>query len=194
MQIGAVVVQLFTLFFSLNLFANYEDDFDAVQKRRPNLESKGTICEELAVLQLKKEYPHNEVYSGIVYGDRHGAVGELDLVVLDRNGSKAIVIGEVKCWKDFREGLSKAKEQRKRFFKTMSSAAPVEFFYLKDRDLKFTKNDFDSVSEFISIGPKGAKSLGYDVELEYSLEELMSMRVEIMRCQHKGQCLSPIRN
>lgn len=194
MGYGIFRIQLLILVSSLSLFASYKDDFDAVQKRRPNLESKGTICEELAVLQLKKEYPHNEVYSGIVYGDKHGAVGELDLVVLDRNGSKAIVIGEVKCWKDFREGLSKAREQRKRFFKTMSSAAPVEFFYLKDRSLKFTKDDFNSVSEFISVGPKGAKSLGYDDELNYSLEELMEMRVEIMRCQHRGQCLSPIRN
>lgn len=192
MRFGVIVVQLLIWGFSLNLYAGYEDDFDAVQRRRPNLESKGAICEELAVLQLKKEYPHNEVYSGIVYGDRHGAVGELDLVVLDRNGSKAIMIGEVKCWKDFREGLSKAREQRKRFFKTMSSSAPVEFFYLKDRSLKFTKNDFDSVTEFISVGPKGAKSLGYDIELDYSLEEIMDMRVEIMRCQHRGHCLSPV--
>lgn len=177
--------------FSTEGWAGYLEDFEAIKNNARNLEDKGAICEEVALYKLQQLYPDSFAVSGIAYSDKNGSIGELDVILFDKSSKKAFMIAEVKCWKDAKEGLRKARDQRSRFFDVLGSTKEIHFHYHRDRSLSFTKQNFRGVENFISIGQKGTKANGYDLELDYTLDELMKMRTEIMRCQYQGACAQP---
>lgn len=182
--------------FTFNSFAGLGEDFHALKNSGKNFEPIGTICEEVTQLRYSEKYPEPQyrVLTGIAYSDKEKTVGELDLIVFDNQTHNAILIGEVKCWANPKSGLKKAKEQRKRFLDNVKSSKALSFRWLSNPEEKFTKPQFNKASHFISVAQLGSKSKGFDVELEYTLSELMQLREDILRCQDSGECPKPARH
>jgi hypothetical protein len=193
---GGYMKKLFFVY--LALFANtaiagLSEDFHALKNSGRSHEATGTICEEVTKLRYQEQYPEPEyrVLTGIAYNDNERTLGELDLIVFDNSTHTAILIGEVKCWKDPKGGLKKAMDQRKRFLDNVKSSKALTFKWIDDPKEKFTKTQFNKTNNFISISQLGTKAKGFDVELEYTLKELMQLRTDIMLCQDSGECVKP---
>lgn len=182
-----------TLMLSASLaFASWEEDFELLKKIPRSYEDSGSICEEVARLQMQREYPkpQYDVVVGIAYGDVQHVIGELDVVIFDNNIQKVIKIGEVKCWKDVRGGLQKAREQRARFLKAVRQPKTTRFFSTSTKE-NFSAEKFQYVNEFFSMAQKGSVAQGFDREIEYTLQEMHNHRYEMIRCQNQGQCVRP---
>lgn len=179
--------------FSLPVFSAWEEDFEKLKNVERSFEDAGAICEEVAALDLREQYPapQFEVIVGIAYGDLKRTIGELDVVVLDLQKDKVVKIAEVKCWKDMKAGLQKARDQRNRFLRTLATDHQIYFEVLSESASDFDRKNFAGLKEFISIGPAGSKNAGYEQELEYTLRELHQMRSEMNRCQAWGDCARP---
>lgn len=188
MKLTALILSLLV---SLNIFAaNWAEDFEALKGIPRSYQDSGAICEEIARLDVQKKYPapQYKVEVGIAYGDNQRTIGELDVVVFDRN--QVILVGEVKCWKDLRGGLKKALDQRARFLKNLHSNKPLIFTSTSTHQ-RFSQNAFKDVQEFITIGQMGAVESGYDAELGYTLSELHGHTEDMIGCQNSGQCARP---
>lgn len=188
------------LMVSLTASADWASDFEKLKNHPRSYEDSGAICEEIARLDLEREFEsqfpdaHFEVLNGIGYADANGTLGELDVVVFEKNvetNQKHVVqIAEVKCWKDIKGGLEKAHEQRARFIKALRSAKELKFYSTSSAS-HFDRAAFAPNTQFITIGQKGAGANGYDRELQYELLELHRFRNEMVRCQFQGQCARP---
>lgn len=184
---------VFVSLLTLNSFAGLTEDYHALKNAGKDLSAIGSICEDVTQLRYIEQYPQPQyrVLTGIAYSDKDRTIGELDLIVFDTNTHNAILIGEVKCWKNPKGGLKKAKDQRQRFLTHVKSSKALTFKWLSDPKEKFTKTQFNKTNDFISIAQLGTKAKGFDVELEYTLDELMQLRTDIMQCQDSGECLKP---
>ncbi len=188
----AAFTALFALLLSFSAQADIHDDFQALKNVRKDYQAIGTICEEVARLQLSRLYqaPYYKVVTGIEYGNSGRTIGELDVIVFESRTGEAIKVAEVKCWKDMGAGLSKARKQRQRFIQALRSSQRL-YFWSSATHEQFDRDQFDSIQEFASIAQKGATHYGYDDELEYSLSELMTLRAMLMECQDRGECAHP---
>lgn len=195
------IMKFFALIFNLIValapafaFANLETDFQAIKNNGRSLVDIGSICEEVAQLDMKRKYNEDDytVLTSIAYSDLDGTVGELDIIVFEKATNTAILVGEVKCWKDMGAGLRKALSQRARFQRNVNSSKALTFSWLPNPSAyRLTKQQFNKVRTFTTIAQKGSRSAGYDMELEHSLEDLMELRSRIMQCQSKGECKRP---
>jgi hypothetical protein len=180
------------LFFSLVTFAGLDQDYLDLKDRGRNLQDTGAICEEVAILEKQREYGNQyTVISGIEYGDRYRTIGELDLIIFENRTNTAVLIGEVKCWKNMAAGLRKAKDQRQRFLQNVHSGKELFFRWKDNPQVRFTKQQLNKAERFISVAQRGSIAVGYDLELEHSLSELMQLRDKIMQCQTAGLCKKP---
>lgn len=184
------VTGLVAFLFPFLSFAGFYEDLDTLNHTPAKYEVIGTICEQVAKLRMEEAYqqPVYTVVTGIAYGDSSRTIGELDVVVFENHSHGAIKIAEVKCWNDMRGGLNKALDQRQRFLKTLGSRKGGLFFQSTDDGRHYDQGQFSGAKDFISIAQKGARNVGYDAELDYTLEELMRMRTMVMQCQKQGQC------
>lgn len=185
------------VFFSLMLawspvFAGWAEDFELLKDIPRSYEDSGAICEEVARLEIMREYPapQYDVLVGIAYGDQNRVIGELDIVIFDKNLNKVVSIGEVKCWKDVRGGLAKAREQRQRFIKTNNASRATRFVSTSTKEV-YPPELFEQVREFFSMAQKGSQSQGFDRELSYTLKEMHTYRYDMIQCQSQGQCARP---
>lgn len=170
-------------------FATIDDEFQALKNCGRNFEVVGTVCEEVARLQVARQYPADQytVLTGIAYGDNTRTIGELDVIVFENASGNAVKVSEVKCWKDLGAGLRKARDQRQRFLKTVRGGGRL-FFQSTDDHREYSHDQFRGVNNFTSMAQKGAKANGYEDELEYSLDELMGLRARMIQCQNSGEC------
>jgi len=189
MKLKAIVL---VLFYGACAFAGLAEDFEKIKNNGRDLEPTGAICEEIAQLRFSELYPapDYEVVTGIQYDDKDGTVGELDLIVFNKE-KIAEVIGEVKCWTNAKSGLKKAEDQRKRFQKNVNSPIALKFKWLSDPSRPLTKTQFNKAKKFIFIAQSGTIADGYDYELPYTLRELMHLRADILNCQAQGNCKKP---
>jgi hypothetical protein len=186
--------QTLSLTLSILLFAGFaqaslQDEMEALRDTPRSYVDTGAICEEVARLDVQKEFPKPQytVINGIAYSGENGTIGELDVVIFDNNTQKVIKIAEVKCWKDLKGGLKKARDQRQRFLSWNKSGKKLKFKSTSDGRV-FPQDQFDYVTEFVSIAQKGATRSGFDAELNYTLPELMQLRQMMMQCQSRGEC------
>lgn len=184
-----LVCILAVLFYAVCSFAGIPEDFEKIKDNGRDLEPTGAICEEIAQLRFSEMYPapEYEVVTGIQYSDEDGTVGELDLIVFNKE-KVAEVIGEVKCWTNAKSGLKKAEDQRKRFQKNVNSPKALQFKWLNDPSRKLTKTQFNKAKKFVFIAQSGTFADGYDYELPYTLAELMHLRADLLNCQAQGNC------
>lgn len=187
-----VVLTLSVLFLSSVCFATWEEDFQALKNRPRSYEDAGAICEELARIKFEKKFNNSnyEVVVGIEYADTQRTIGELDIVVFDRNESMVKYVAEVKCWKNMGGGLQKAREQRMRFLTNLNSKKPIYFQSTSTQEV-YDINQFKNIAAFTTLGQKGAVLNGYDDELEYELRDLHKYSMELIRCQDRGECVRP---
>lgn len=162
--------------------------FEKLRDSALNYEVVGVVCEQVARLELMKTYPESEyhIVNGIEYGDNTRTIGELDVIVFQKSTQKAVLVGEVKCWRDLKAALSKARNQRKRFQNSLSKN--IE---LHDHETDYDKSQFSNVQKYVAIAPKGATATGFEMDMENSLGELMELRDMLLRCQDAGQCAAP---
>lgn len=165
--------------------------FDVLKQHPADYEIVGQVCEETARLQLYNEYPSSkyQIAVGIEYSVDKRTVGELDVVVVEKATKKIPLIAEVKCWKDVKGGLSKAMDQRSRFIRTLNSKN-ITIVFLAHEGGAYKSEQFKN-AKFVSIAQLGASQKGFDVDLEYTLEELMSVREQLLQCQNRGECKKP---
>lgn len=187
----------FILSFSLLLsattaFADITQSFEKIRSHARHYRDPGAVCEEIARAEFSALYPapQYEVIVGVAYNLNGRTVGELDMVLMDKNTQKVSIVGEVKCYTNLKNGLTKAKQQRKRFLTHLGSGTPLEFINTSTGE-KYAYEQFQYVSSFISVSQKGGKAIGFDYELEHSLDEMSQLRDQIIHCQRANLCPLP---
>ena len=167
--------------------------FEALKNSGENYTVVGTICEQVARLDLIKTYPSDQydIINGIEYSDNDGVLGELDVTVLRKQDQKAVLVGEVKCWGNLGGAHNKALTQRQRFMNAIRSNLKLELNCHDARPCHFNETNFKGLEKFITISQDGGEKFGFDMTLGYSLEEMMSLRKRLMDCQAAGSCVRP---
>lgn len=190
----SLVSGLFSFFFITSAVASLHEDYELLKDSGTNFEVTGVICEQVARLDLMEHYPTQqfEVQTGIAYGNKKRRYGELDVIVFDRTTQKAVLVGEVKCWRNLQGAYKKAMSQRHRFLNHIHSGEALEFVNTTTGE-KYSQKQFEDISEFISVAQKGAEQAGFTMALEHSLEELMFLRRKIIGCQKAHLCAAPKR-
>lgn len=186
------VLSLSLLLAASSAFADLETSFDKIRNQARHYRDPGAVCEEVARATFAEQYPapQYEVIVGVAYNLKGRTVGELDMVLMDRNTQKVAMVGEVKCYSNLKNGLTKAKQQRKRFLTHLGSGAPLEFVNTSTGE-KYAYEQFQYVSQFISVSQKGGKAVGFDYELEHSLDEMSQLRDQVIHCQRQKLCPLP---
>lgn len=160
--------------------------FNLLKPTGENYQVVGVVCEQVAKLEMEREYgPKYFVTTGIEYGNPSHVIGELDVVVFDKSTGKAVMVGEVKCWENASGGLRKAYDQRQRFINTIKNRQQVQMY---SKSARFDVKQFDGQIRYMAISYLGTKSVGYDEDLDYTLEELMKLRQMMIQCQNQGSC------
>ncbi|KHD87856.1 MAG: hypothetical protein OM95_12710 [Bdellovibrio sp. ArHS] len=173
-------------------WADLAESFEKIKSHARHYRDPGAVCEEVAQVEFSELYPapQYEVIVGVAYNVKGRTVGELDMVLLDKNTQKVAMVGEVKCYTDLRNGLKKAKQQRKRFLQVLGSGQKIDFINT-DTGKKYEYEQFQYVSQFVSISQKGGKAVGFDYELEHTLDEMSLLRDQMIHCQKDGLCPRP---
>jgi len=180
------------LFVSASVFANdIQPVFEALRDQPVDYEPVGQICEQVARLQLYNEYPSNRytINVGVEYSVQHRTIGELDIVISENKTREVVLVGEVKCWKDLGGALDKAKDQRSRFIRTLQKQGPSIVFESHE-GAPFVARHFRS-PKYVAIAQLGSVNKGFDINLDYTLHELMELRELLLRCQAQGECARP---
>ena len=176
---------------SLNAFAGRLENYKSELKDTPvDYVVNGAICEQVARLEMMKLYPTSqyETLVGVTYGHPAATIGELDVVIFNRTTGNVDVVAEVKCWKDLDKAHDKAMEQRERFLRALA-VMPKMIIYRGS--VQYTKEQFSHIQRYLSISQKGGSSHGFDIEMDYTLPELMEFRQSMLNCQMDGGCAKP---
>lgn len=186
------IVSLAAFFLSLSVFAkDIQPAFEALKDRAVDYGPIGQICEQVARLQLAEQYEpaQYEINIGVEYNVQNRTIGELDIVITDKSSHDVVLVGEVKCWNNISSALKKAQNQRARFQRTLKSQGDEIVFDSKEGG-NYTSEEFAG-TKFISIAQSGSTQYGFDVDLTYTLDELMKLRAKLLRCQDERQCPKP---
>lgn len=186
----ASIIFLFpTSAFSDELEQVFEQLKDSGEDYRP----EGSICEQVAKLELEHEYPKSkyDIITGIGYSNHKQLLGELDVVVFDSTTQKVALISEVKCWQNFKKAYHKAREQRQRFQHYVDSGAPLQFYLVKKSNQRYDESQFHSSAPFITVSQDGGQAAGFDLTLHFNLSEMKELRQKLLECQKQGVCQRP---
>lgn len=172
-----------------------ESAFNVLGKVPADFFDFGSVCEQLARLQLYTKYNSNEyrVDSGIVYTNSHGStIGELDVVVFHKQTGHAVVVGEVKCWRDLGSAMKKAKRQLARFADTLKTGRPIHMYNDDNQNIRYQSNQFKNhPMRSIYISQNGGEQYGFHMSIGLSHEEVQQVRTLLLRCQKAGKCARP---
>lgn len=164
--------------------------FDRLGAVGVNYKTEGVVCEQIARLQLYEQFPESryQITTGVEYLVDDRIVGELDLVVVDRQTAMVVLLGEVKCWRSLDKAMDKAKSQRDRFLWTYQQNKSVIVFRPKEKQLVLSSADFEKLQGYIFVSQVGGKKWGFTQELPYRLSELESLQEHLIQCQKKNLC------
>lgn len=193
--VRAAVSSVLALSTTISSAGLVDDAYELHKNDGVDLAAVGTICEYLAKDVLERKYDPDlyRVVIGVQYGQSRNAMGELDLTVVDLEYNEAVFIGEVKCWKDAKAGLRKAKKQLSRFRNAHydNRVNWVKILSPGYSDFVVSKRTYNGSYEVGYVAPKGTRKAGYTHELDLTLEEAMTLRKRIMDCQDSGRCKRP---
>ena len=192
--IGMCLFLSSTLGFAYGSFSRVDDLFQHFKSMPVDLKNIGSICEEIAYLELESIYPPNkyEISGGVVYRVSGQTRGELDVVVLDKeNDNEVVAVGEVKCWRKPKKGLTKARQQLDRFQRYMALESPIQFKHLRPESYHFRVDQFDENPEYFTVGQKGTVADGYTHEISLGLDVARELSRRISACQQAGRCPTP---
>lgn len=160
--------------------------FEILCHDHTSFEPDGAVCERVALREVDSLYPSQNynIVNGIQYDDNKSTIGELDLVIFNKSTGLVEAIAEVKCWKSFKGGLNKAREQRMRF-KTYLNRNII----ISDNDDKsYSKELFKDVKKYFTISQEGGLNEGFDFELSLNLKELIELRSRLLDCFALKKC------
>jgi len=178
------------VFVSASSFAgDMQAAFAALQNSKVNYEPDGAICEQLAILKTRLAYPESayDIANGIEYDIGGNTLGELDVVVLEKQTQQVVLVKEVKCWKSFQGGLDKAKSQKLRLLWNLSKF-PSKIKFTTYSDLRLTPESFPNNFPFTFVSQAGGAKYGFDEELDFTLNEVKQLRSQLLKCQEYGPC------
>ncbi len=166
--------------------------FDSIKDSGANFGAEGAVCEQLELVRLKTIYPEDKfiITGGLSYSLGENTVGELDVLIMDRNTNKVILLEEVKCWKDLSNAMVKATGQRDRFFWNLVKS-PREMIFRSNDGRTYSVDQFTPEIPFKFVAQKGSVKKGFDVELELGLQELDQLRSLVIKCQKDDLCKRP---
>ena len=189
------VSSVLVFFLSFPVYSQSIDSvFQELKTTSEKYDVKGTVCEQVARLELEGQYPKDEysVQNGIAYTQHGRTLGELDVVVFRKSDHKVILIGEVKCWQDLEGARKKAVHQRANFrYYLQKGGQGIDFYKTADPSIHFSPRQFAQVPPFILISQEEGCSLGFDLELPFTLDELRQLRNMLLQCQDTGECSRP---
>jgi len=172
-----------------------EPVFQQLKSTSEKYQIKGTVCEQVARLELEQQYPAEEysVENGIAYTRNGETLGELDVVVFRKSDHKAVLIGEVKCCQDLHRARDKAQSQREKFnYYIRKAGRGIDFYRTANHAVHFSVAQFEHLPPFILISQSEGRGNGFDLALPYSLNELMELRGMLLQCQSVGECSTPL--
>lgn len=167
--------------------AHLQEVFNALKDKPANYRTSGTICENVAAVEMKQKYPPTKFYvtTGVEYEVGDGILGELDLVILNLETQRIELLAEVKCWQDFDAAMRKAQDQRERFLSNLKAHPESITFKPQYPEQQFTSENFSSIANYYFIAQKGSTQKGFDWEISYSAEDLDILQDALMKCQGK---------
>jgi hypothetical protein len=190
-----VVSSVLFFFLSFPVYSRSLDPvFQELKTTSEKYEIKGTVCEQVARLELGQHYRDDQyiVENSIAYTQHGQTLGELDVVVFRKNDHKAVLIGEVKCWQNLSDARKKAVTQRERFRNYLHDGGHgIDFHKTTDPRVHYSPLQFGDFPPFILISQEEGSNEGFDLALPYTLSELMNLRDLLMHCQDIGECLKP---
>ncbi|MEO5970834.1 MAG: hypothetical protein ABIQ95_12980 [Bdellovibrionia bacterium] len=196
LKCGLAVSSVLIFFLSFPVYSQSIDPaFQELKSSAEKYEIKGTVCEQVARLELEQKYPEKEysVENGIAFQREGRTLGELDVVIFRKSDNKVILIGEVKCWQDLHEARKKAVHQRENFrFYLRNGGRGIDFHKSSDPSIHFNPSQFGDLPPFILISQDGGHDAGFDLSLPYTLDQLMQLREMLIDCQDSGKCPSPL--
>lgn len=160
--------------------------FEVLSYEKENFEPDGKVCERVAVREVEALYPREnyEILNSIQYDNKKETVGELDLVIFDRQTGLVEAVAEVKCWTSFKNALKKAKEQRMRFQLNLNRGIIIT----DENGKRYSKDLFKNVKRYFTISQMGGVNQGFDFELSLDLSEFMELRKRLLDCNAQGRC------
>lgn len=168
-----------------------EPYFQALKSSGANFEPDGTVCEEVARLEMEKEFGADFVVTtGVEYSLGEDTLGELDVVVYERSTHKVALVAEVKCWKNLGQAMDKLKAQRDRFTWNLTKHTNKMQFQ-PDHGETFSVRDFEAPFKFRSISQFGGKKHGFEQEIPLTLGNVKELRTKLLKCQAWGECRRP---
>lgn len=181
------------LFFPFVSWANLASSYEAIKNQPRYYKDPGAVCEEVARNEFSLKYPapQYEVIVGVAYNLGGRTLGELDLVILDKTTEQIEIVGEVKCYENLKKGLNKARQQRKRFLSNLSQSGEKLVFINTSTEKTVPNKMFRTVKTFLSVSQKGGEVVGFDHELEHSLDEMSELRDMVIKCQQRQECPLP---
>jgi len=160
--------------------------FDELSYEKTDFEPAGAVCERVALREMEAYYPKTQfsIINSIQYDEHDVTIGELDLVIFDKNTDIVEAVAEVKCWRSFEGARKKAKEQRMRFLQHLDRNIVIT-----DKTKKrYSKSQFKQIKKFFAISQHGGVGEGFDYELSLDLNELMLLRTQLLDCRAAGRC------
>lgn len=154
----------------------------------PKVRDLGDYCEYLAYLELLLIYPkrHHQIYRNVFYKSNK-VKGELDLVVVHKETSSVVSIGEVKCRKNLYRAAKLADKQLRRFMQLVRLSSQkdpqgknwskhITLRAMKPRTTLKMKQFYKKIIyRKICQKNKNAKKFGFQ-PLRNSLQEILQMQ------------------
>ncbi len=164
-----------------------ESYFEELSRIPANYKVFGTVCEEMARIDLEQEFPPDfyEIKVGIQYRDASRTIGELDVIVFRRSDEEAMMVAEVKCWRNFKKALTKANKQLSRFQNTRVRGDEICYI---GREFEYHWTQFDEITRYEKISQLGGRKQGFDRTLTLDLSAIKRIRSRLIRCQKSRQC------
>lgn len=146
-----------------------------LEAHKTEIQNKGDVLEVLVREQIARHIPNREqVMGNLVYYSGTKIVGELDVVIFTGIRKNflpiAVVVEEIKLWKNHKKALSKAKKQLKRFV-TYLEAGKITKFKMKGKEINLSESNFPSRVVLHTWGPKGSTKSGFDHEFNLTPKE-----------------------
>jgi len=143
----------------------------------------GSIVEALAHSQLEVLYPapHYEVIGDLDYQEGVRTVGELDLVVFDRESGRAVLVAEAKLTDNFKWARRSARKQIHRFQSYLHEGKITRFIHTADPKRTVTTNQFTDVGRYVLIGPRNALAAGFDYEVDVTRTEADELQAKLLK-------------
>lgn len=132
-----------------------------------------TVMRALAYATCQRTFPseHYSILDSVQYdyGEGH-TVGELDLIVWNRQQDVAERVYEVKLTGDPDEAYKRSMQQLGRFRRCIQYEK-IKQFRRGPQVLRITQDQFRRVSEYGSIGNRGTASAGFSLEIDITPDE-----------------------